>query len=796
MTLTEFVTESRQEHNNLLYNTTLYFEPGVHSLELDLAIQHISYLLLYSEPSGAKISCIDSSIRIQLMNITVVQLSGLKFVNCGGNKIILVRELIIKDTTFSYSRNNLEESALFLLNLTASIVRSYFISNNIGEASEQVGGAIFIYYCNVSFINSTFNNNSATDGGALYGLFSKIMFTKSTFEGNYADLNGAAVYVLSSQITIIDCSFIANIAARRGSIALYDSETLIQTSIFGNNEADEGGVIFGNSLCIETAADNLTVRRKEASSSYRIGDNKSNVIQSNIIISSSIFVSNSAIQSGGALTITQSIVSVRDSYFETNTAVLGGAIYLEDVYINITRNEFRANAVEGFGGGICLLYSQVVFKNNEFTANSAHSAGGAINSQNSKAMFLSNTFQNNSAYHGGAISTVLCEITIGNDDTLSLHGQKQLSMGTRQRISNYFQSNYAVKTGGALDALQSSIKFSHSIFRNNYANRGGAGSFKKGITFLNLGYFEGNRAHSGGAIYSEDANTSISESILIHNIAFTLDTFNDEDGFGGALCLLSSNSMISSNNFTENSAISGGALYIGDGFNIIIMDNYFQENVAYYGGAVYSSVVNITISGNNFHKNVANNFSDLHNVSDYIGGRGGAVCILNCTTCIMYDIFTSNSAQNSGGAMFLQNCTNVIINNDFDFNSAEHGGAILCTLSTQNVDSILGSNFTCNNAHRTGGAITINRGSINITAVFINNTAQAGGGSVFAFHCNITIISSQFYNNSAIVGSGGAQALEHGMITITDSAFHSNTAQFGGALSLEHATINTTNNKL
>ena len=142
LTLTKFVTESRQEHNNLLYNTTLYFEPGVHSLELDLAIQHISYLLLYSEPSGAKISCIDSSISIQLMNITVVQLSGLKFVNCGGNKIILVRELIIKDTTFSYSRNNLEESALFLVNLTASIVRSYFISNNIGEASEQVGGAI------------------------------------------------------------------------------------------------------------------------------------------------------------------------------------------------------------------------------------------------------------------------------------------------------------------------------------------------------------------------------------------------------------------------------------------------------------------------------------------------------------------------------------------------------------------------------------------------------------------------------------------------------------------------------
>ena len=219
-------------------------------------------------------------------------------------------------------------------------------------------------------------------------------------------------------------------------------------------------------------------------------------------------MNNSAVRSGGALTLAHSIVSISISYFETNAAELGGAAYLEDVYIHITKNEFSANAagLQGFGGAVCLLYSKAVFKNNEFTANSAHSAGGAINLQNSEIIFLNNAFQNNSAHHGGAISTVLCEITVGNKD-ISLYGSKVILTGNT--VSNRFQGNYAVKTGGALNALHSSIKIIHSIFSNNYANRGGAGSFRNGITLVNLSYFEGNIAHSGGATYSEDTNTSI-----------------------------------------------------------------------------------------------------------------------------------------------------------------------------------------------------------------------------------------------------------------------------------------------
>ena len=123
--------------------------------------------------------------------------------------------------------------------------------------------------------------------------------------------------------------------------------------------------------------------------------------------------------------------------------------------------------------------------------------------------------------------------------------------------------------------------------------------------------------------------------------------------------------MIAGNNFTKNSAISGGALYTGDG-DIVIIDNYFQENIAHYGGAVYSGMANITVSSSNFYGNVANNFT-ANNGSDYVGGRGGAMCILNCTTynIIIHSTFTSNYAQNTGGAVFLQNCANVIQDNNF-----------------------------------------------------------------------------------------------------------------------------------
>ena len=53
--------------------------------------------------------------------------------------------------------------------------------------------------------------------------------------------------------------------AMKGSIALYDSEILIQRSKFRNNKADNGAALFGSSSCTEIAHASIPQWKREAS---------------------------------------------------------------------------------------------------------------------------------------------------------------------------------------------------------------------------------------------------------------------------------------------------------------------------------------------------------------------------------------------------------------------------------------------------------------------------------------------------------------------------------------------------
>ena len=138
------------------------------------------------------------------------------------------------------------------------------------------------------------------------------------------------------------------------------------------------------------------------------------------------------------------------------------------------------------------------------------------------------------------------------------------------------------------------------------------------------------------------------------------------------------------------------------------------------------------------------------NSSTISGGNGGTIysdgnlTIKNCT-------FTNNIGNNAAGAIFNSNTGTL---------------------------TVTGSTFTGNTAANYGGAI-YNHGNSTITSThFIDNTANGisgRGGAIFNIGGTLTLINSNFTNNTAKGSSGGAID-NSGILNIINCSFTNNTA--------------------
>ena len=124
LTLSQFGSNTS---SYLQSNTTLVFQSGSHSLDKNVSVKGIvSFHLLNFNTQNASIICDDSS--LDLYNITSVHISRLKFIGCNGLRGESIYRLLIEDTTFLN-----DNSALELVRSTATIKRSYLISNRVGN---------------------------------------------------------------------------------------------------------------------------------------------------------------------------------------------------------------------------------------------------------------------------------------------------------------------------------------------------------------------------------------------------------------------------------------------------------------------------------------------------------------------------------------------------------------------------------------------------------------------------------------------------------------------------------------
>ncbi len=167
---------------------------------------------------------------------------------------------------------------------------------------------------------------------------------------------------------------------------------------------------------------------------------------------------------------------------------------------------------------------------------------------------------------------------------------------------------------------------------------------------------------------------------------------------------------------------------------------------------------------------------------------GGAIASVGAVT-ISESEFSGNAA-NGGGAIFnWDGGALTIMASDFADNTARINMALLETILAEMQDSDDDSDLRIAVdpiffvGH--GGAIASSLGGeITITeSTFRSNAADFGGGALLD-HGTVEITDSQFINNASANGSGGA--IESGMsaVTVTGSEFSGNTAGSGGAVEL------------
>ncbi|MDZ4811635.1 MAG: hypothetical protein SGI99_03360 [Pseudomonadota bacterium] len=385
--------------------------------------------------------------------------------------------LSISDSTFSLNRA--QHGGAIAANGAVSALRSTFSEN---RATVDQGGAIQIWFANLSVIDSRFEFNTATNGGALLLRSGVHSIANTNFESNSAVERGGGMHLYegASVATGDQLSFTGNQAADGGAMNL-------------------GGLDTGPSPTIPAFGSRASIQR-------------------------SYFDENSSTSTGGAITVFgpapgnggsfgQLVMSV--AQFTRNTSILGGAIWSQGqiggVDLSFERNvAVRGGAMlldETYDSGVAFLVGTTDLRRTTFHANTASFQGGAIHASSALPFFTGVNFIGNSAQYGGGMAVRFFNLPIRN--------------------ASFIDNRASIRGGGIYVENSSALELDNLTFSGNRAldaaAQGGdifAGTYSTSVqTSLHISHSTmfGGSAPSGSAIYAHGKATAISlrNSVLL-----------------------------------------------------------------------------------------------------------------------------------------------------------------------------------------------------------------------------------------------------------------------------------------
>eukprot|EP00942_MAST-04A_sp_MAST-4A-sp1_P013143 g13143.t1 len=628
--------------------------------------------------------------------------------------------------------------------------------------------------------------------------------TSSKFNLNHGDTGGSVCATSQSKIALHNVEIINNVANSKvtsscsggGLLASSGGVVTLDTVFVSNNSAkySSGGGICGSGKKTQIHVFQSNVHANLAH--VNGGGASINLGAYFNVYSSSIFSSNNATQSGGAVAINDdSTFSAGTSVFKSNYAFgkNGGGAFLVSGrdgkdgiffcgYCNVTSNMAPA----GSGGGVFIKEGSAQLTNSYMWNNLAEKGGGAIHSGSYGVLHLedSRIWKNQVLGGGGGavevrassdvkiISSTLSENSInhekGQGSALYIYDTKDVLLSQSWLYGSINNAYDALEGGLAYVLSKSTLKVvqSHFVSGKSKAKGGAISVYSDSGVSIESSNFINCSSQLGAALYVESGILNVSSS-RFENTAATFD--------GGAIYSKFTTLNVKSTNFVKSSAKAlGGAIYTDDQTIATVKTSTFTELSGRLGAGIYiGRGAAVSVSGSNFHGCKSEHYGTIY-------------AAYNRNKQVVTDTsFTANSAILGGGAITLDStpmsCENCIFKNNF-------AGKKLTNIGTEAVGTG-GDAKKCEDKDiGKGGAIfTLGQAKIDLKGtVFDNNFAPIGGG-IYAAGLSVLTITSSTATNNYVSTNGGFLALEPGsLLTAYELNCESNYGiGFGGCISAD-----------
>ena len=282
------------------------------------------------------------------------------------------------------------------------------------------GGGMYLVDSNPTLTNCTFISNSAKNGGGMYFINSSPTLVNCTFTGNSVEYSGGGIFLVDSSPTLTNCTFTGNSSKNDngGGMSNHRSTPTVTNCTFrGNSANDNGGGMNNHNSFLELI--NCT------------------------------FSCNSA-SFGGGIYSDDSILMLTNCPFSGNSANSGGGIYSRDIILTVTNCTLIGNS--GYGINNSTSYS---------TLNSCTFAGNSgaglyydddITLSLSNCIFWGNTEQirpqNPQGYGNSTLTTSYSYIQGG------WIGEDNIDVNPLLTPDGHLQSNSPCINVGDVDAIQ------------------------------------------------------------------------------------------------------------------------------------------------------------------------------------------------------------------------------------------------------------------------------------------------------------------------------------------------------
>ena len=483
------------------------------------------------------------------------------------------------------------------------ILQSHFLNN---YACYTGGALLATSNSSISVSFTAFDNNTAGIlGGAIHGTENCLVTLKdSSLNGNSLSTktNGAGGGILGSRnctIKIFKVHFLENKAQYAGAIGgYYTSNIMILNSSFVANTGSAIGLALKGTLNIDNSCfiNNLTPLKGGAIFVFRHGS---------IEIKNTNFTKNKGMASGGAIHIQiNSHASFHNCLFSDNFSLKGGAVTsVNSDFIHISHSNFTKNSATN--GGILASSGTILMFNCVVNNNTVSGDGGSLYlEEGSKINITKSEFTENSAFGAG--------------------GVMYITTGTVTITKSSLKKNTAGTDGGVISAKHMCvITIIQTLFSENKA-KGGDGSVLIGKdatrVFVSDTQIQKNSAYSSG-VMNIDGNSVLE--------FYQTQVKNNNGKLNSGAFFISNNSLFIAMNssFKRSAGFGPGGIYLVNSTGYLESCNLTENHGQTTGGAIAISYVDLKISNTVFLNNVAPKGKDLY----YESNQNTTVDMYNCT---------------------------------------------------------------------------------------------------------------------------------------------------------------------